>query len=115
MAWGTKTRDPASETLVSWETEHSHADLGALAVEVGTEVIDDVLGDALGLTDANDVLGGPGELTLLPGEARARALALWADVIGGKLVTIEILDIAAHGANKLHVTTSPRRRNLGQV
>ena len=79
-----------------------HADLGALAVEVGAEVLDDVLGDALSLADADDMLGSPGELALLLGEAGAGALALRADVVGGELVSVVLLDVTAHGADKLH-------------
>lgn len=43
-----------------------HTDLRALALKVGAQVGNDVLGDALHLGDAHDVLGSPLELALPP-------------------------------------------------
>ena len=80
-----------------------HTDLGALALKVGAQVGNDVLGDALHLGDAHDVLGSPLELALLLlQEARAGNAALGALEILGQLVAVELFHITANGANKLH-------------
>ena len=94
--------------LAHGDTRHGqvHAHLRALAVEVGTQVLDDVLGDALGLAHAHDVLGGPAQLTLLLGEALACASAGGTFVVGGQLVAVELLDVATNGTDKLHGTSS---------
>ena len=80
-----------------------HTDLGALALKVGAQVGNDVLGDALHLGDAHDVLGSPLELTLLLlQETRTGNAALGALEVLGQLVAVELFHITANGANKLH-------------
>jgi hypothetical protein len=80
-----------------------HADLGALTVEVGAQVLDDVLGNLIKLANANDVLGSPSHIAGLLGELSARAAALGALVILGQLIAVELFYITANGAYKLHV------------
>ena len=92
-------------TLAMSNASHGqvHTDLGALALKVGAQIGNDVLGDALHLGDAHDVLGSPLELALLLlQEARARNAALGALEILGQLVAVELFHITANGANKLH-------------
>ena len=80
-----------------------HTNLGALALEVSAQVGDDVLGHALLVSNAHDVLGGPGHLALLDlGEAVAGDAALGALEIGGQLLAVELLNVTANGAYKLH-------------
>ena len=80
-----------------------HTDLGALALKVGAQVGNDILGDALHLGDAHDVLGSPLELALLLlQETRTGDAALGALEVLGQLVAVELFHITANGANKLH-------------
>ena len=80
-----------------------HADLGALALKVGAQVGNDILGDALHLGDAHDVLGGPLKLALLLlQETRTGDAALGALEVLGQLIAVELFHITANGANKLH-------------
>ena len=80
-----------------------HAHLGALALEVSAKVVHDVLGDLGELANAHDVLGGPGHLGLgLLDETVARDAALRALEISGQLLAVELLNVTANGANKLH-------------
>lgn len=80
-----------------------HTDLRALALEVGAQVGNDVLGDTLHLGDAHDVLGSPLELPLLLlQETRTGNAALGALEVLGQLVAVELFHITANGANKLH-------------
>ena len=80
-----------------------HTDLRALALKVGAQVGNDILGDALHLGDAYDVLGSPLELALfLLQETRTGNAALGALEVLGQLVAVELFHITANGANKLH-------------
>ena len=91
-------------TLAMGDTGHGqvHTDLGALALKVGTQVVDDVLGHAL-LGNAHDVLGSPGKAALiLLQEAGTGNAALGALKILGQLVAVVLFNITANGANKLH-------------
>ena len=80
-----------------------HADLGALAGEVGVQAVDDLLLDlsgnirAKGLAHAHNVLGSPAQLALLLGELGAGNTALGA-LLGGILALIHI---TANRANPL--------------
>ena len=77
-----------------------HADLGALALEVGAQALDDLLLDLGGdiraelLADADDVLGGPAHLSLLFFELAAGDLADRAE-LGG---IVSLVDVTAYGA-----------------
>ena len=76
-----------------------HTHLGALALEVGAQAVDDLLADLLGnilakdLTDAHNVLGGPGLLLGLQGE----------------LVTADVTDRALGGGNITFVNVTANR------
>ncbi len=78
-----------------------HADLGALALEVGAQALDDLLLDLGGdiraelLADADDVLGSPAHLSLLFFELAAGDLADGAE-LGG---IVALMDVTAYGAN----------------
>ena len=79
-----------------------HTDLGALALKVGAQVGDDVLGHAL-LGNAHNVLGSPSKATLiLLQEAGTGNAALGALKILGQLVAVVLFNITANGANKFH-------------
>ena len=79
-----------------------HTDLGALALEVGAQVSDDVLGDLGKLAHAHDVLSGPGHIAVHLGEAVAGDAALGALETLGQLIAVELLNVTANGANELH-------------
>ena len=79
-----------------------HADLAALTLEVSAQAIDDVLGHALSLADAHNVLGHVGVAGLLH-ESRSGSLA-----DGALLGDGAFSDVAANGANKLlHIEKPP--------
>ena len=88
-------------TLAMGHTGHGqiHTYLGALAFEVGAQAVDDLLADLLGnilakdLTDAHNVLGGPGLLLGLQGE----------------LVTADVTDRALGGGNIAFVNVTANR------
>ena len=80
-----------------------HTNLAALALKVGAQVVNDVLGDLGELANADDVLGSPGHLGVaLLDEAVAGDAALGALEIGGQLLAVELLNVTANGAYKLH-------------
>lgn len=83
-----------------------HADFAALTVEVGLELLEDVLlvlfGDVVELgADAEHMLGGELHLALDLGELGAGNAADRALEIGGHLVAF--IDVAANGANIFHL------------
>ena len=91
-------------TLAMSDAGHGqvHTDLGALALKVGAQVGDDVLGHAL-LGNAHNVLGSPSKATLiLLQEAGTGNAALGALKILGQLVAVILFNITANGANKFH-------------
>lgn len=91
-------------TLAMSDAGHGqvHTDLGALALKVGAQVGDDVLGHTL-LGNAHNVLGSPSKATLiLLQEAGTGNAALGALKILGQLVAVILFNITANGANKFH-------------
>ena len=72
-----------------------HADLGALAVEVHAQALDDLLRRALG--HADHMLSRPGLLTSLLLELLPGRLALRAELRSG----LPLVNIATNGADKL--------------
>jgi len=72
-----------------------HADLGALAVEVHAQTLEDLLGSAL--SDADDVLSSPGHLAFLLLELGGRSLALGAELGRG----VALMNITTYAANPL--------------
>ncbi|CDD84571.1 unknown [Collinsella sp. CAG:289] len=90
--------------LAVGNTCHSkvHTNLGALTLEVCTQVGDDVLGHAL-LGNAHNVLGSPGKAALiLLQKTRTGNAALGALKILGQLIAIELFNITANGAYEFH-------------
>ena len=80
-----------------------HADLGALALEVLTQALDDLLGSALG--HAHHVLGSPGAVAALEDELLLGGLADGAEVGGG----VTLMHVTTDGANPLfHVSLPPK-------
>ena len=78
-----------------------HANLGALAVEVGAQILHDVLGSTLG--HAHHVLSGPTHLGALLHELAAGGLALGTFLRG----LVAFMDITANAANILaHIETT---------
>ena len=84
-------------TLAVGHTGHGqiHANLGALALEVGAQALDDLRINALGY--AHDMLGGPGHLALLLHKLVGADAALGALLRGG----LALVDVTADAANKL--------------
>ena len=79
-----------------------HADLGALAGEVGTQVLHDVLRSALG--HADHVLSSPAHFGALLHELRCGSMAL-RTFLGGLLA---LVNITTNAANKLfHIQIPP--------
>ena len=84
-------------TLAVGNAGHSqiHADFAAFSVEVGAQFVDDMLLDILrhlgakGLANTDDMLGGPGQLTLHFGEAGAGDLALGAE-LGRRIAFVNV-------------------------
>ena len=72
-----------------------HAHLGAFAVEVGAQAVQNPLVNALG--HAHHMLGSPAHLALLLGELRAGDTALGA-LLGGH---VTLMNITANRANPL--------------
>ena len=86
-----------------------HTDLGALALEVGAQTVDDLLADILGdivakdLAYAHDVLGGPGLLFRLQQELVAADVADRA--LGGGNITL--VNITANRTDPLFHSKFP--------
>ena len=78
-----------------------HADLGALALEVGSQAVDDLLAHLFGhiraelLADADDMLRRPAHIFLLLNKLRAGNVALGAK-LGGIL---SLVNVTANRAN----------------
>ena len=83
-----------------------HTDLGALALEIGAQALQDLGVDALG--DAHDMLSGPRHLAALLHKLLGADAALGALGGGG----IALVDIAADAANKLFHDDSSSLINL---
>ena len=72
-----------------------HADLGALAVEIHAQALEDLLGSALG--DADNVLSGPSHLAFLLLELGSGGLALGAELGRG----VALVNITTYAADPL--------------